>query len=117
MASPLTCPIYQRHSACQPVGRINSHRTRPTLRYASPRASKGITMTTDTGSIAAAAATASGCPYRPDFNPFEDPYLSDPWSWLASAREQGPIFYSPEIDYFVVTKYADVRAVCRDPEN
>jgi cytochrome P450 len=73
-------------------------------------------MTTDTGSITAAAAAASGCPYRPDFDPFSEPYLSDPYTWLAGAREASPIFYSPEIDYFVVTRYEDVRAIFRNPE-
>lgn len=71
-------------------------------------------MTTDAGTIAARAAATSGCPIRADFNPFTDPYLSDPYSWLAAAREEGPIFYSPEIDYFVVTRYEDMKAIFRD---
>jgi hypothetical protein len=73
-------------------------------------------MTTEAGTIASTAAIAAGCPYRADFDPFNDPYLSDPYSWLAAAREQGPIFYSPEIDYFVVTRFEDVRAIFRDTE-
>lgn len=57
---------------------------------------------------------AAGCPVRADFDPFKEPYLSDPYTWLAGSRAEGPIFYSPEIDYYVVTRYADVRAILRD---
>ena len=40
-----------------------------------------------------------GCPVTAlgeAFNPFTDPYLSDPYSFLAHARENEPVFYSPE---------------------
>jgi cytochrome P450 len=48
------------------------------------------------------------------FNPFADPYLSDPYAFLADARVEEPVFYSPEIDYYVVTRFDDVRKVFRD---
>lgn len=35
---------------------------------------------------------------------------------LAEARRSEPVFYSPEIDYWVVTRYADVIAILRDPD-
>jgi len=50
------------------------------------------------------------------FNPFMDPYLSDPYTFLAQARESEPIFYSPEVDHWVITRYEDVRDILRDPE-
>ena len=53
-----------------------------------------------------------GCPITAlgeSFNPFDDPYLSDPYTFLSQAREQEPVFFSPEINHFVVTRYEHVR--------
>jgi hypothetical protein len=52
-----------------------------------------------------------------EFNPFVEPYLADPYEFLARARTQEPIFYSPELDYWVVTRFDDIRAVFRDTTN
>ncbi|WP_082077442.1 cytochrome P450 [Bradyrhizobium sp. LTSPM299] len=35
---------------------------------------------------------------------------------LAVARRSEPVFYSPDIDYWVVTRYDDVFAILRDPD-
>lgn len=35
---------------------------------------------------------------------------------LAEARRAEPVFYSPEIDHWVVTRYDDVLAILRDPD-
>ncbi len=51
-----------------------------------------------------------------EFDPFRDPYLSDPYSFWARARREEPVFYSPEIDYWVVTRYRDVKAIFADPK-
>ncbi len=47
-----------------------------------------------------------------DFKPFD---TAEPFAFYARAREQAPIFYSPEIDYWVVTRYEDIREIFRDP--
>ena len=47
-----------------------------------------------------------------EFKPFE---LGDPFPFYARARAQAPIFHSPDIDYWVVTRYEDIRAIFRDP--
>jgi cytochrome P450 len=47
-----------------------------------------------------------------DFTPFD---LTDPFPFYARARGEAPIFYSPELDYWVLTRYADIRDVFRDP--
>jgi cytochrome P450 len=55
------------------------------------------------------------CPHAAlarDFEPFD---LTDPFGFYARARAQTPIFHSPEIDYWVVTRYADIRDIFRDP--
>ena len=63
---------------------------------------------------------ASGaCPYSGIGNRF-DPFDGEPtrmYPLLAEARQSEPVFYSPVIDYWVVTRYDDVREVMGgDPE-
>jgi len=59
----------------------------------------------------------TGCPVSPraaGFDPFGRDYLADPAQALAWARAQEPVFYCPEIGYWVVTRYDDVKAMFRD---
>ncbi len=61
------------------------------------------------------AVPAPACPHAHlgrEFKPFE---LGDPFPFYARARAQAPIFHSPEIDYWVVTRYEDIREIFRDP--
>ena len=51
-----------------------------------------------------------------EYCPFQDPYLSDPYSFWKRTRENEPVFYSPEIEYWVVTRYDDIKAILKDPE-
>jgi cytochrome P450 len=44
------------------------------------------------------------------FDPFNEPYLSDPYAVFAEARSK-PVFYSPELDYWVITRYDDIRKI------
>jgi cytochrome P450 len=65
--------------------------------------------------MTADAVAAPGCPHADlgrDFKPFD---TAEPFAFYARAREQAPIFYSPEIDYWVVTRYDDIREIFRDP--
>lgn len=60
----------------------------------------------------------TGCPISERataFTPFKGEYQNDPAGSLRWAREQEPVFYSPEIGYWVVTRYEDVKSVFRDP--
>jgi cytochrome P450/ferredoxin-NADP reductase len=59
----------------------------------------------------------TGCPVSAraaSFNPFEPAYQQDPAASLSWARQEEPVFYSPELGYWVVTRYEDVKAVFRD---
>ncbi|MGR3312221.1 cytochrome P450/oxidoreductase [Roseovarius indicus] len=59
----------------------------------------------------------TGCPVSERaaaFTPFEGDYQLDPAEALRWARAQEPVFYSPQLGYWVVTKYEDVKAVFRD---
>ncbi|WP_345814500.1 cytochrome P450/oxidoreductase [Paraburkholderia sp. PREW-6R] len=61
--------------------------------------------------------TGSGCPVSQraaDFDPFEDGYQQDPPEYVRWAREQEPVFYSPKLGYWVVTRYDDIKAIFRD---
>jgi cytochrome P450 len=56
------------------------------------------------------------CPMNADFNPFELSAQVDPYPALRTLREQEPVFFSPAAGMWVVTRYADVELVLRQPE-
>ncbi|TQS45248.1 cytochrome P450 [Cryptosporangium phraense] len=43
-------------------------------------------------------------------------HYDDPYPLYARARRDEPVFYSPRLDAWVVTRFADVDAVLKDPE-
>jgi len=56
------------------------------------------------------------CPLHNLSTTFDALDLSDPFPLLAHARREQPVFYSHDIDYWVVTRYADIKAIFRDHE-
>ena len=61
----------------------------------------------------------SACPVSDiakSFDPFSAEYLRNPYLFFDKARNREPVFYSPELNYWVVLKYEHVTAVFRDPE-
>ncbi|WP_426175986.1 cytochrome P450/oxidoreductase [Massilia sp. TWR1-2-2] len=59
----------------------------------------------------------AGCPVTERaaaFDPFEDEYQQDPPEYLRWSREQEPVFFSPKLGYWVVTRYDDIKAIFRD---
>ena len=50
------------------------------------------------------------------FDPFHDPYLADPHPFFAETRAATPVFYSPDLDYWVVTRYHDIRQIFQTPK-
>src|SRR6516164_2693498 len=50
------------------------------------------------------------------FDPFHDPYLADPYPFFAEARAATPVLYSPDLDYWVVTRYHDIRHIFQTPK-
>ncbi len=59
----------------------------------------------------------NGCPVSRravEFDPFGDGYQQDPPDYVRWAREQEPVFWSPRLGYWVVTRYADIKAIFRD---
>jgi cytochrome P450/ferredoxin-NADP reductase len=65
----------------------------------------------------AAMMSPTGCPVSAEaaaFDVFGAPYQFDPAEALRWARAQEGVFYSPKMDYWVVSRYDDVKAVFRD---
>src|SRR5262245_62169581 len=57
------------------------------------------------------------CPHSglaEEFNPWDSAYIEDPYPFFARARRQQPVFYSPEVDIWVISRYDDILAVLRD---
>jgi cytochrome P450 len=48
-----------------------------------------------------------------EFQPFD---VADPFAFYQRARSEATVFYSPELDYWVVPRYEDVLAILRDPD-
>jgi len=49
------------------------------------------------------------------FDPFHEPYLADPYPFFAEARAATPVFYSPDLEYWVVTRDHDIRQIFHTP--
>lgn len=67
--------------------------------------------------VTLAATPAAACPISAgaaDFDPFSDGYQQDPPEYVRWARECEPIFFSPKLGYWVVTRYDDIKAIFRD---
>lgn len=64
--------------------------------------------------------TTAGCPVHgglaDEFNPFEGPYLEDPYPFWARARSEQPIFFSEALGYWVLSRYEDVHEVLKDAD-
>jgi cytochrome P450 len=44
------------------------------------------------------------------------PTWADPYPFFAEAQTATPVFYSPLLDYWVVTRYHDMRQVFQTPQ-
>lgn len=57
-----------------------------------------------------------GCPVDEGFDPLSAGFLADPFVVLAGLpAQEAPIFFAPSIGYYVLTRYADIEQVFRDP--
>jgi cytochrome P450 len=63
------------------------------------------------------SAPGQGCPVHQHFDPLSPEYLADPYAVMAGLPlQETPVFFAPSIGYYVVTRYADVEQVFRDPQ-
>jgi cytochrome P450 len=59
----------------------------------------------------------SGQPALADgFNPFDVEFMRDPGPLLERARREEPVFFSPLVGAWVVSRYEDVKRILRDPQ-
>ncbi len=59
------------------------------------------------------------CPHSrlaEEFNPWDSAYIDDPYPFFVRARREQPVFYSPDEDLWVISRYDDISAVLRDPQ-
>jgi len=56
----------------------------------------------------------ASCPMHADFDPLSPAFLADPFAVQDALPRETPVFYAPSIDYYVVTRYADIEAVFLD---
>ncbi len=80
-------------------------------------ASRTIPSSTRPAASDDALTRPAGCPISAgaaDFDPFEDGYQQDPPEYVRWSREEEPVFFSPKLGYFVVTRYDDIKAIFRD---
>ncbi|WP_026100528.1 cytochrome P450 [Fortiea contorta] len=56
------------------------------------------------------------CPHlKEEFQPFVQPQLDDPYSFFQQARNEAPLFYSPILNGYVLTRYEDILNVLKNP--
>ena len=58
----------------------------------------------------------STCPVHQRFAPLAEEYLTDPYPILSTVREEAAAFYAQDTDMWVITRYADIEAIFKDPE-
>jgi cytochrome P450 len=64
-----------------------------------------------------ASAVAPGCPVHSQFDPLSPRHLEDPFAVMRELPAgEVPVFYAPSIDYYVVTRHADIEAIFLDHE-
>ncbi len=60
-----------------------------------------------------------GCPMSAaarNFDPYDEDYLQDPYPHLRAVREQEPVFYAPDLDYWIVSRHEDVKRCFMDQD-
>ena len=66
----------------------------------------------------APSPAAASCPFDGQaaaFDPYTDAYMASPAELLRWSREEQPVFYSPRLGYWVVTRYESIKSIFRDP--
>ncbi len=59
--------------------------------------------------------TAEPSGFEESFDPFAESYLANPYEFFKEAREVTPVFYSTKLNYWVVTRYRDIRQILENP--
>jgi cytochrome P450 len=54
------------------------------------------------------------CPVANGYDPLDPSIVADPYPALQRLREEGPVFYLPGLDHYIVTRFDDIEAVLKD---
>lgn len=63
--------------------------------------------------------SGSKCPFTGmtvDFKPFEKSYWDNPYPFWKKVRSEAPVFYHAETDYWVVSRYEDIKSILSNPD-
>jgi cytochrome P450 len=63
-----------------------------------------------------ADTTVSGCPVAHGYDPLAPRTVSNPYPELNELREASPVYYLPELDHYIVTRFEDVEKILLDRE-
>ena len=56
------------------------------------------------------------CPHLGEiYQPLSNSHIKDPFPFYQRARSEEPLFYSPELDGYVLTRYDDIVKILKDP--
>ena len=58
----------------------------------------------------------STCPIAKDYDPLNPSIVANPYPALSRLREEGPVFYLPDLDHYIVTRFDDIEAILKDRE-
>lgn len=81
--------------------------------------SSAVSTTPDGCPVSSVTHSPTGCPVSSlaaSFDPFRGAYQVNPGDSLKLARKEEPVFYSPVLDYWVVTRYNDIKEIFKNPE-
>ena len=56
------------------------------------------------------------CPIADGYDPLDPNVVADPYPALQHLREEGPVFYLPGLDHYIVTRFDDIEAILKDRE-
>lgn len=56
----------------------------------------------------------TACPIAHGFDPLDPEVVADPYPSLSKLRLEGPVFYLPNLDHYIVTRYDDIEAILLD---
>ena len=56
----------------------------------------------------------TGCPVAHGYDPLDPDVVLDPYPTFNRLRDEGPVFYMPELDHYIITRYDDVEQVLLD---
>jgi cytochrome P450 len=54
------------------------------------------------------------CPVADGYDPLDPSIVADPYPALQRLREEGPVFYLPGLDHYIVTRFDDIEAILKD---